>query len=101
MSDKNSNEIRALIQRAKEFEKNTDWLAAVEAYRDTLPFSPLDAEIWHRIGVCLCQVEKHEDAIEYRKAAFQLIRYQISDMGDMLKGKIPFDSISIVAWSEK
>ncbi|CCQ11359.1 putative c'cytochrome [Pseudoalteromonas luteoviolacea B = ATCC 29581] len=36
--------------------------------------------------------EKPEDAIEYRKAAFQLIRYQIGDMGDMLKGKVPFDA---------
>ncbi|MFC3034526.1 c-type cytochrome [Pseudoalteromonas fenneropenaei] len=36
--------------------------------------------------------EKPEDAIEYRQAAFQLIRYQIGDMGDMLKGKVPFDA---------
>lgn len=36
--------------------------------------------------------EKSEDAIEYRKATFQLIRYQIGDMGDMLKGKVPFDA---------
>ncbi|AOT10010.1 c-type cytochrome [Pseudoalteromonas luteoviolacea] len=36
--------------------------------------------------------EEKEDAIEYRKAAFQLIRYQIGDMGDMLKGKVPFDA---------
>ncbi|NOU53013.1 cytochrome c [Pseudoalteromonas sp. JBTF-M23] len=36
--------------------------------------------------------ESNEDAIEYRKAAFQLIRYQIGDMGDMLKGKVPFDA---------
>ncbi|OHU84615.1 cytochrome C [Pseudoalteromonas amylolytica] len=36
--------------------------------------------------------EASEDAIEYRKAAFQLIRYQIGDMGDMLKGKVPFDA---------
>ena len=35
--------------------------------------------------------EKSEDAIEYRKATFQLIRYQIGDMGDMLKGKVAFD----------
>ena len=36
--------------------------------------------------------EAPEDAIEYRKAAFQLIRYQIGDMGDMLKGKVPFNA---------
>ncbi|MBQ4849957.1 cytochrome c [Pseudoalteromonas sp. MMG012] len=36
--------------------------------------------------------DKPEDAIEYRKAAFQLIRYQIGDMGDMLKGKVPFNA---------
>ncbi|MBQ4838959.1 MULTISPECIES: c-type cytochrome [Pseudoalteromonas] len=36
--------------------------------------------------------KEKEDAIEYRKAAFQLIRYQIGDMGDMLKGKVPFDA---------
>ncbi|KZN60313.1 c-type cytochrome [Pseudoalteromonas luteoviolacea] len=36
--------------------------------------------------------ENSEDAIEYRKASFQLIRYQIGDMGDMLKGKVPFDA---------
>ena len=87
MSDKSSNEIRALIQRAKKFEKNTDWLAAVEAYRDTLPFSPLDAEIWHRIGVCLCHVEKHEDAIQFLEKSALLdpgnIDYQLR-LGDAL-----------------
>ncbi|MFC0119242.1 c-type cytochrome [Pseudoalteromonas xiamenensis] len=36
--------------------------------------------------------EKPEDAIDYRKASFQLLRYQIGDMGDMLKGKVPFDA---------
>ena len=36
--------------------------------------------------------ETSEDAIEYRKATFQLIRYQIGDMGDMLKGKVKFDA---------
>lgn len=35
--------------------------------------------------------EKPSDAIEYRQAVFTLIRYQIGDMGDMLKGKVPFD----------
>ncbi|MBE0358662.1 MULTISPECIES: c-type cytochrome [Pseudoalteromonas] len=32
------------------------------------------------------------DAIEYRQAAFSMISVQISDMGAMLKGKIPFDA---------
>ncbi|ATC96229.1 hypothetical protein PTUN_a3984 [Pseudoalteromonas tunicata] len=36
--------------------------------------------------------EKPEDAIEYRQAAFSMIRVQISDMGDMLKGAVPFDA---------
>ncbi|WP_440054655.1 c-type cytochrome [Pseudoalteromonas sp. T1lg65] len=36
--------------------------------------------------------ESAEEAIEYRKANFQLIRYQIGNMGDMLKGKVPFDA---------
>ena len=36
--------------------------------------------------------EKSEDAIEYRKSTFQLIRFQIGDMGDMLKGKVAFDT---------
>lgn len=36
--------------------------------------------------------ESAEDAIEYRKASFQLIRFQIGNMGDMLKGKVPFDA---------
>lgn len=36
--------------------------------------------------------EKSEDAIEYRKSTFQLIRFQIGDMGDMLKGKVAFDA---------
>ncbi|WP_462156919.1 c-type cytochrome [Pseudoalteromonas sp. GB56] len=36
--------------------------------------------------------EKPEDAIDYRQSAFSLIRVQIGDMGDMLKGKIPFDA---------
>jgi len=36
--------------------------------------------------------EKPSDAIEYRQAAFSMIRVQIGDMGDMLKGKVPFDA---------
>ena len=36
--------------------------------------------------------ESAEDAIEYRQASFQLIRFQIGNMGDMLKGKVPFDA---------
>ncbi|MCG7543928.1 cytochrome c [Pseudoalteromonas sp. MM17-2] len=36
--------------------------------------------------------EKPEDAIEYRQSVFSLIRVQIGDMGDMLKGKVPFDA---------
>lgn len=32
------------------------------------------------------------DAIEYRQAAFDLISYNFSDMGAMLKGKKPFDA---------
>ncbi len=36
--------------------------------------------------------KKAEDAIEYRQHAFQMIRIQIGNMGDMLKGKVPFDA---------
>ncbi|MBE0364728.1 hypothetical protein PULV_a2483 [Pseudoalteromonas ulvae UL12] len=36
--------------------------------------------------------EEPADAIEYRQAAFSMIRVQISDMGDMLKGAVPFDA---------
>ena len=36
--------------------------------------------------------KKTEDAIEYRQQAFQLIRVQIANMGDMLKGKVEFDA---------
>ena len=36
--------------------------------------------------------KKAEDAIEYRQHAFQLIRAQIGNMGDMLKGKVEFDA---------
>ncbi|MFT6788457.1 MAG: cytochrome c556 [Pseudoalteromonas rhizosphaerae] len=36
--------------------------------------------------------EEPRDAIEYRQAAFSMIRVQIGDMGDMLKGKVPFDA---------
>ncbi|GEK08569.1 cytochrome c [Pseudoalteromonas sp. J010] len=36
--------------------------------------------------------ESAEDAIQYRQASFQLIRFQIGNMGDMLKGKVPFDA---------
>jgi len=32
------------------------------------------------------------DAIKYRQAAFSMISVQISDMGAMLKGKVPFDA---------
>lgn len=33
-----------------------------------------------------------EDAVEYRKHAFQLIRHNASDIGDMLQGKVTFDA---------
>jgi cytochrome c556 len=33
-----------------------------------------------------------QDAIEYRQHAFQMIRVQIGNMGDMLKGKVAFDA---------
>lgn len=36
--------------------------------------------------------EEPKDAIEYRQAAFSMIRVQIGDMGDMLKGKVEFDA---------
>ncbi|KPH62936.1 cytochrome C [Pseudoalteromonas porphyrae] len=36
--------------------------------------------------------EEPSDAIEYRQAAFSMIRVQIGDMGDMLKGKVEFDA---------
>ena len=36
--------------------------------------------------------EDPNDAIEYRQAAFSMIRVQIGDMGDMLKGKVEFDA---------
>lgn len=36
--------------------------------------------------------KKSEDAIEYRQHAFQMIRVQIANMGDMLKGKVEFDA---------
>lgn len=36
--------------------------------------------------------EKPADAIEYRQAAFSMIRVQIADMGDMLKGAVPFEA---------
>jgi cytochrome c556 len=33
-----------------------------------------------------------EDAIEYRKGSFQLIRHNMMDLGDMVRGNIPFDA---------
>lgn len=33
-----------------------------------------------------------KDAIEYRKAAFQMIRHNTGDIGDMLQGKVTFDA---------
>lgn len=36
--------------------------------------------------------DEPSDAIEYRQAAFSMIRVQIGDMGDMLKGKVEFDA---------
>ena len=32
-----------------------------------------------------------EDAIDYRKASFQLIRHNMMDIGDMVRGNVPFD----------
>lgn len=36
--------------------------------------------------------DQYEDAIEYRQAAFTLIKGNFGPMGAMVKGKIPFDS---------
>lgn len=36
--------------------------------------------------------DQYEDAIEYRKAAFTLIKGNFGPMGAMVKGKVPFDS---------
>nr|WP_261925053.1 cytochrome c [Shewanella sp. NFH-SH190041] len=33
-----------------------------------------------------------DDAIDYRQAAFSLIYHNFADMGDMMKGKTPFDA---------
>jgi len=33
-----------------------------------------------------------EDAVSYRQHAFQLIRHNFSDLGDMVKGQVPYDA---------
>lgn len=33
-----------------------------------------------------------KDAVDYRKAAFQMIRHNTGDIGDMIQGKVPFDA---------
>ncbi|MFN6969261.1 MAG: c-type cytochrome [Rheinheimera sp.] len=36
-----------------------------------------------------------EDAIEYRKAGFQLIRHNMMDLGDMIRGNVPYDAARV------
>ncbi len=36
-----------------------------------------------------------DDAIEYRKGSFQLIRHNTADIGDMLQGKVTFDAARV------
>jgi cytochrome c556 len=36
-----------------------------------------------------------EDAVEYRKASFQLIRHNMMDLGDMVRGKVPYDAARV------
>lgn len=36
-----------------------------------------------------------EDAIKYRKASFQLIRHNMMDLGDMIRGKVPYDTARV------
>lgn len=36
-----------------------------------------------------------EDAIEYRKASFQLIRHNMMDIGDMVRGNVPYDAARV------
>ncbi|WP_419571656.1 c-type cytochrome [Rheinheimera sp.] len=33
-----------------------------------------------------------EDAVSYRQHSFQLIRHNFADLGDMVKGQVPFDA---------
>lgn len=33
-----------------------------------------------------------DDAVKYRKSAFQMIRHNTADIGDMLQGKVPMDA---------
>ncbi|WP_337842621.1 cytochrome c [Rheinheimera sp.] len=33
-----------------------------------------------------------EDAVSYRQHSFQLIRHNFADIGDMVKGQVPFDA---------
>ncbi len=35
------------------------------------------------------------DAIEYRKASFQLIRHNMMDLGDMIRGNVPYDAARV------
>lgn len=42
----------------------------------------------------------HDDAIQYRQAAFSMVKYNFGPMGDMVKGKIPFDKAVFVRNAE-
>jgi len=36
-----------------------------------------------------------EDAVKYRKASFQLIRHNMMDLGDMIRGNVPYDAARV------
>ncbi len=43
------------------------------------------------VGSALAE-DKYDEAIEYRKAAFTMVKWHFGPMGAMAKGKIPFDA---------
>lgn len=38
-----------------------------------------------------------KDSVEYRQAAFQLIRHNMADIGDMIKGEVSYDAARVNA----
>lgn len=44
--------------------------------------------------------KKDKDAVNYRQSAFTMIRFEFGNIGDMLKGKVPYNQEQIVLRAE-
>lgn len=52
-------------------------------------------------GSVVAQDAKPEKAIEYRKAVFEVMAWNFKPLGEMVKGKIPFDKAAFAKHAER